>query len=169
MAANSRSAGAGEEPAATALVGQPVTAAGGPVSHAIFRVARLHRMLAGSLLRRTGLYPGQELLMMHLWDRGPQRQTDLIKVLDSDAATMTRTVQRLERAGFVRRRPDPTDARAWLIEPTPASRHLREEIDDIWRQLEQLTVGALTPTQRRATLATLETLERALLANTTEP
>jgi DNA-binding MarR family transcriptional regulator len=147
---------------------QPTTAAGGPISHAIFRVARLHKTLAGSLLRRTGLYPGQELVMMHLWDQGEQRQADLVKVLDSDAATMTRTIQRLERAGFVRRRPDPTDARASLIEPTPASSHLRTELDEIWKELERLTVGLLDPAEQRATLAALEALENNLIASTTE-
>jgi Transcriptional regulators len=165
MATRSRS---GRVDTAGTVAAQPTSAAGGPVSHAIFRVARLHRMLAGSLLRPTGLYPGQELVMMHLWDHGARRQTDLVKVLDSDPATMTRTVQRLERAGFVRRRPDPTDARASLIEPTPASMHLRKEIEDIWRQLEQFTVGSLDPDQQRATLATLEELERNLATATTE-
>ena len=106
---------------------------------------------------------------MHLWDRGAQRQTDLVKMLDSDAATMTRTIQRLERAGFVRRRPDPTDARASLIEPTPASMHLRTKIDEIWRRLEELTVASLDPDQQRDTLAALETLERNLLTATTVP
>ena len=152
------------ETTAGAVVRQPTTAAGGPISHAIFRVARLHRMLAGSLLRRTGLYPGQELVMMHLWDQGELRQSDLVKVLDSDAATMTRTIQRLERAGFVRRRPDPTDARASLVEPTPASRHLRAELDEIWTELERLTVDVLNPAEQRATLASLEALERNLIA-----
>lgn len=155
-------------PAADAVVRQPATAAGGPISHAIFRVARLHRMLAGSLLRSTGLYPGQELVMMHLWDQGEQRQVDLVRVLDSDAATMTRTVQRLERAGFVRRRPDPSDRRATLVEPTPASMHLREQLDDIWRQLERLTAGAFTPAERDAALASLEALEQNLVTATTQ-
>lgn len=145
-------------------VTQPTTALGGPISHAIFRVARLHRMLAGSLLRPTGLYPGQELVMMHLWDRGAQRQSDLIKFIDSDAATMTRTIQRLERAGFVRRKRDPSDGRAWLIEPTPASQHLHDEIRTIWRRLEELTVASLTADQQLSTLAALEALERNLLA-----
>lgn len=145
------------------VVRQPTTAAGGPISHAIFRVARLHRMLAGSLLRRTGLYPGQELVMMYLWDNGEQRQSDLVKVVDSDAATMTRTIQRLERAGFVRRRPDPTDARASLIEPTPASRHLRAELDSIWKELERITVGSLDAEQQQAALVSLEALERTLV------
>ena len=161
-------AGSRSDTAADAVVRQPTTAAGGPISHAIFRVARLHRMLVGSLLRRTGLYPGQELVMMHLWDQGEQRQADLVKVLDSDAATMTRTIQRLERAGFVRRRPDPTDARASLIEPTPASQHLRTEINEIWRELERLTVGLLEPAQQRTALTSLEALERNLISAATE-
>ena len=50
-----------------------------------------------------GLHPSQELVMMQLWDRGPQGQTALVRLLGSDAATMTRTVKRLEHAGFVRR------------------------------------------------------------------
>lgn len=66
----------------------------GPLSHAIFRVARLHKMFAGQLLRETGLYPLQELLMMRLWVERPQRQIDLVRSLDSDAPTMARTVAR---------------------------------------------------------------------------
>jgi DNA-binding MarR family transcriptional regulator len=154
--------------AARTAVRQPAIAAGGPISHAIFRVARLHRMLAGSLLRRTGLYPGQELVMMQLWDEGEQRQADLVKLLDSDAATMTRTIQRLERAGFVRRRRDPTDARASLIEPTPASMHLRAQLNEIWKQLEFLTVDSLAAEQQQAALESLLALERNLIDATTE-
>ena len=95
----------------------PAAAVGGPISHAIFRVARLHKMMAGNLLRGVGLHPGQELVMMYLWELGPQRQTDLIRLVDSDAATMTRTIRRLEHAGFVRRSPCADDKRAYLIEP----------------------------------------------------
>ena len=110
----------------------PAAAASGPISHAIFRVARLHRMIAGHLLREVGLHPGQELVMMHLWQTGPQRQVDLVRVLDSDAATMTRTIRRLEHAGFVRRVATPADKRAYLIEPTPASIPLRQRVEGIW-------------------------------------
>lgn len=148
-------------------VRQPKTASAGPISHAIFRVARLHRMLAGALLRETGLYPNQELVMMQLWDLGAQRQSELIALLDSDASTMTRTIQRLERAGFVRRRPDPTDRRATLVEPTPASKHLRRRIEAIWAELEGLTVGEWSDTERRRASAVLDGLERNLLSAAT--
>jgi DNA-binding MarR family transcriptional regulator len=144
-------------------IGEPGAAAYGRVSHAIFRVARLHRMLAGLLLRRTGLYPGQELVMMHLWDVGPQRQADLVKVLDSDAATMTRTVQRLERAGFVRRTPSPTDRRAVIVESTTAGHALRTQVESIWQDLEDLTTGALDPGRREELLELLTAVERTLI------
>src|ERR1700739_985493 len=119
----------------------PAAAPGGPVSHAIFRVARLHRMMAGNLLRRVGLHPGQEMVMMYLWEAGPQRQADLIRLLDSDAATMTRTIQRLEHAGFVRRSPVADDKRAYLIESTAAGRALRPQVEQLWKQLEEIGAG----------------------------
>ncbi|MFJ9849428.1 MarR family winged helix-turn-helix transcriptional regulator [Streptomyces sp. NPDC101150] len=156
--------GAGQE----ATVPVPAAAGGGPVSHAIFRLARLHRMFAGQLLRRIGLHPGQELVMMHLWELGPQRQADLVRLMDSDAATMTRTVRRLEQAGFVRRRPSPTDKRASLIEPTTASHALRREVEQVWSQLEDLSTAGLSDDERTATLHTLERLEQNLVQAATD-
>ncbi|MQS15499.1 winged helix-turn-helix transcriptional regulator [Streptomyces kaniharaensis] len=163
---------AGKSPARTgqeATVPMPAAASGGPVSHAIFRLARLHRMFAGQLLRRIGLHPGQELVMMHLWELGPQRQTDLVRLMDSDAATMTRTVQRLEQAGFVRRRPSPTDRRASLIEPTAASHALRREVEQSWSQLEGLVTAGLSPDECTAALHTLERLEQNLVQAAADP
>lgn len=136
----------------------------GPLSHAIFRIARLHKMYAGQLLRETGLYPGQELLMMRLWDEGPQRQVDLVRTLDSDAPTMTRTVRRLERAGFVRRSTSPTDRRATIIEATSASVPLKRAVEDVWQRLEQLTVGSMDSEERSRVLGSLESLEQSLLS-----
>jgi len=140
----------------------PAAALGGPISHTIFRVARLHKMVAGNLLRRVGLHPGQELVMMYLWELGPQRQTDLIPLVDSDAATMTRTIQRLEHAGFVRRSPSPDDKRAFLIEPTAAGRALRPQVEQIWNQLEEIVAGDVNKPERQTILRVLEGLEARL-------
>src|ERR1700741_4130766 len=146
----------------------PAAALAGPISHAMFRVGRLHRMMAGNLLRRVGLHPGQELVMMYLWELGPQRQTDLIRLLDSDAATMTRTIRRLEHAGFVRRSPCTDDKRAFLIEPTPAGRALRPQVEQIWTQLEQIAGGDASERQRQTILRVLDGLEARLTHAATE-
>ena len=135
----------------------------GPLSHAIFRVARLHKLLAAQLLRETGLYQGQELLMMRLWDDGPQRQIDLVRSLDSDAPTIARTVRRLEQAGYVRRLTSPTDRRVSIIEATPASIPLRRTVERIWDELESLTVGGMDGDGHAAVLSHLVAIEANLL------
>ena len=140
----------------------PGAARGGPISHGIARVARLHRMIAGHLLRRVGLYPPQELVMMLLWELGPQRQVDLIGLLNSDAATMTRTIRRLEHAGFVRRSRCADDKRSFLIAPTAASRALRYQVEEVWKELEDTAVGGVSEDERRTILRVLEELEERL-------
>jgi DNA-binding MarR family transcriptional regulator len=120
----------------------------GPVSRALGRVARLHRASAGELLKSTGLYPGQELLMMHLWKAGPVRQADLIDTLGVDPSTMTKMLQRLQRTGNVTRTTDPADRRAVLVAATETSRALRPEIEATWKTLEQRTVAGLDPAER---------------------
>lgn len=140
----------------------PSTAHGGPLSHAIFRVARLHKMTAGRLLRRIGLHPNQELVMMRLWESGPQRQADLAAVMEADSATITRTIRRLERAGFVRRVPSTTDRRVTIVEPTPASQGLRREVEAVWSELEERTAGELDARERAAAMRVLERLESNL-------
>jgi DNA-binding MarR family transcriptional regulator len=137
----------------------PTAAANGPISNAVIRVTRLHVMRARQLFREIGLHPGQELLMMHLWDSGPQRQADLAALFDTDSAAMTRTVQRLERAGFVRRRPDPHDGRVTLVETTPASLGLRAAVERLWSDLEAASTAGMTARQRRDLLRGLNRLE----------
>lgn len=100
--------------------------------------------------------------MMQLWDLGPQRQTDLVRLLGSDAATMTRTVKRLEHAGFVRRRPSATDKRATTIEPTDASLAPRHQVAEIWAELEECATRELSREGKAKAVRVLEEIEANL-------
>ncbi|CRK57930.1 Transcriptional regulator, MarR family [Alloactinosynnema sp. L-07] len=135
----------------------------GPVSHAVFRLSRLHNLVAAQILRETGLYRGQEVLMMHLWETGPQRQVDLLKATDTDAATMTRSIRRLEQAGFVTTERSTEDRRAVIVAPTEASCALRDRVTQVWRDLEHATVADLDDAEVATALRALRTLERNLL------
>ncbi|AWI27815.1 MarR family winged helix-turn-helix transcriptional regulator [Streptomyces tirandamycinicus] len=126
----------------------PAAARGGPVSHAVSRVARLHRVAAGRLLRQAGLYPGQEMVMMYLWEAGPVRQSELIKASELDPSTVTKMLQRLEQSGHVRRCPDPADRRAVLVEATEGSCALLAEVSRAWSTLEEVTLAGLDPAER---------------------
>ncbi|MGH3448443.1 MAG: MarR family winged helix-turn-helix transcriptional regulator [Nocardioidaceae bacterium] len=134
-----------------------------PLSHAIFRVARLHKMVAGQLLRQLGLYPNQELVMMRLWADGPQRQVDLVRMLESEAPTITRSIRRLEKAGLVRTSRSATDKRSVIVEATSASMTLRGDVEEAWATLEAQTVGHWSERRRKEVLEVLTALETNLL------
>ncbi|MCX4678132.1 MarR family winged helix-turn-helix transcriptional regulator [Streptomyces sp. NBC_01433] len=142
----------------------PSAARGGPLSHAVSRIARLHRITAGKLLKGLDLYPGQEFLMMHLWDAGAVRQSELIKALDLDPSTVTKMLQRLEQTGHVRRRPDPADRRAVLVEATDDSCALRTAVEAAWTNLEEHTLAGLGPAERAELARLLARVEANLCA-----
>lgn len=137
---------------------------GAPVSEAIFRTARLHRIAAGALLRATGLYPGQEVLMMQLWEHGEQRQSDLIKTLGLDSSTVTKMLQRMEQAGFVTRRRAELDRRVVLVSATRAGQALRAQVEAAWQELEALTVADMTPEEQAIAMKVLNRFAQNLTA-----
>ncbi|MCX5114037.1 MarR family transcriptional regulator [Streptomyces sp. NBC_00378] len=145
-----------------ACPGPPSAALGGPVSHALSRVARLHRTAAGRLLKGLGLYPGQEFLMMYLWDAGAVRQAELIKAVDLDPSTVTKMLQRLEQSGHVCRRPDPDDRRAVLVEATDESCALHSDVQRAWVELEDRTLAGLEPAEREELTRLLAKVEANL-------
>ena len=136
--------------------------AAAPLSQAVFRLARLHKSVAAQLLRDTGLRPGQELVLMTLWESGPQRLVDLVQTLDSDAPTMTRSIARLEKAGLVRRSHSPQDGRVVIVQATEKSLPLRPQVDAAWAALERLTVGAVSEQRQTELLSALRELEARL-------
>ncbi|WP_262699524.1 MULTISPECIES: MarR family winged helix-turn-helix transcriptional regulator [Streptomyces] len=138
------------------------TVAGAPMSEALFRAARVHRIMAASLLRDTGLYPGQELLMMQLWEQGEQRQADLIKTLGLDPSTVTKMLQRLEQSGFVTRSPSPTDRRAVVVNTTRAGQALRDRVLQAWRDLESVTAAGFTDEDYEQAMWVLTRIEENL-------
>ncbi|MFH8789033.1 MarR family winged helix-turn-helix transcriptional regulator [Streptomyces roseoverticillatus] len=151
---------AADAPCADGAAGARLCPGGeGQVSHAIARVARAHRITAGNLLRRLGLYAGQELLMMRLWEAGPQRQSELIKLLGLDPSTVTRMVQRLEQAGLVTREPCAADRRAVIVATTEAGEALRKEVGQVWQELEERTLAGLGDDDRSELARLLAHLE----------
>ena len=91
-----------------------------------------------------------------------QRQTDIARLLDADAATMTRTIQRLEQGAFVRRIHSEADKRVTIVEATTASRALREEVERARAELEHGVTQDLTAKEQSAALDLLGRMEASL-------
>ncbi|MER5647138.1 MarR family transcriptional regulator [Streptosporangium sp. NPDC002524] len=123
---------------------------------------RGHRVLLASLLGEIDLYPGQERVMGALWDNGPQSQNCLARIVGIDVSTMTKTLQRLERSGFVSRRPDPANRRISIVDITPRGHALRPEVDRVLAEMHRRMTEGLTAEQTEE-LATLLSVVRGNL------
>jgi DNA-binding MarR family transcriptional regulator len=76
---------------------------------------------------RSGVGPARLSVLSVLVFRGPARLTDLARAEQVKAPTMTRLVASLEAEGLVRRRKDPADARAVLLEATARGARIMRE------------------------------------------
>lgn len=108
---------------------------------------RGHRVLLAALLAEIGLYPGQDRVLGALWDNGPQSQNALARIVGIDVSTMTKTLQRLERSGFVSRRPDQANRRISIVETTPGGDALRPELDRVLAEMHRRMTQGLTAEQ----------------------
>lgn len=134
----------------------------GQINHMILRVAHAHRAVAAALLQEFGLYPGQELLLMRLWESDHQSQTALAESLQLDPSTVTRTVQRLEQQGFITRNPSTTDRRSLIVSLTPAGNALRAQVEKAWGTLAEVTTAGMSGRSGAEALSLLRRMEANL-------
>jgi DNA-binding MarR family transcriptional regulator len=129
-------------------------------SFSIFTLARAHRGLAAQLLHKLGLYSGQELILMQLWERDGQSQHDLVHALHLDHSTIAKSMRRLEGAGLVTRCRGMEDGRVTVVTLTPVGWELQPQVQAVWEQLEAVTTQSLTP-QEKAQFTALSQKMRA--------
>jgi len=103
-----------------------------------------------------GLHPGQDALLRCLWSSDGQTQSDLVEQLGVEAPTVTKMVHRLEAAGFVKRRPHPTDRRATQVWLTASGRAIRPDVQKVRNRVNRKLAAGLSPRQQD-TLASLLT------------
>jgi MarR family transcriptional regulator, organic hydroperoxide resistance regulator len=76
-------------------------------------------------LRKLGVTYPQYLVLVVLWERGPQGVGDLATALDMDFGTLSPMLKRVEAKGLVSRRRLATDERRVVVELTPKGVALR--------------------------------------------
>lgn len=114
------------------------------VSYALAQACKAHRNLIATALDAHGLYPGQELLLLQLWEQEGLTHTELVERCRVEAPTVSKTLQRMEAQGIVQRRPDGRDARVSRVFLTDAGRNLRDPVEQAWQRVDELSVAGLT-------------------------
>jgi DNA-binding MarR family transcriptional regulator len=86
------------------------------------------------LLDEAGLTYPQYLVLLVLWQRGPQPVKALGAALQLDSGTLSPLLKRLDAAGLVRRERQAGDERSVLVTLTPAGAELEARARDIPRR-----------------------------------
>ena len=110
---------------------------------------RAARKAVSEELAGTGLHTGQELVLAKLLHLGSLPVAQLAKVLDVEVPTATKTTQRMEAAGLVRRVKNSTDARQVSIELTDRGVELAHTVQEVYAQAGRRALARLTPEDRR--------------------
>jgi DNA-binding MarR family transcriptional regulator len=92
----------------------------------LYRSAMLFKREHTRALRAFKLTPEQWQALATLWQHGTLNQTEIARVTLQDAPTVSRMLARMERNGWLRREPDPKDARSVHVRLTAEGARLRD-------------------------------------------
>ena len=124
--------------------------------------------MRAALARRAGISPTDLDALEHLEADGPLTQRDLGERLSLTSGAVTMLVDRLEHAGWVHRRPHPSDRRYVLIELSPlAAAGAPEGLAAYHSRVRALAAG-VPAGQREAVAAFLAAASDAAAAAVTE-
>ncbi len=138
------------------------------VAGSLQRFGLLRDRMRAALARRAGISATDLDALEHLEADGPLTQRDLGERLSLTSGAVTMLVDRLERAGWVHRRPHPGDRRYVLIELSPrAAAEAPEGLTAYHARIRALATGVPTG-QREAVAAFLSAAADAAAAAVAE-
>jgi DNA-binding MarR family transcriptional regulator len=107
---------------------------------------RSARQIITKDLRQLGLGSAEGNVLLHLLSQGPEMgQDQLVEQLDVSKPAISRTLNSLDRKGFVTRRPDPDDKRAHLIRLTEKALEIGPEVEQIYYRIYKVAVRGIPP------------------------
>jgi len=124
------------------MLSQPSPADDGYIGYMLSDVARLIRTVFDRRVRDIGLTRAQWLVLTRVYRRPGVSQTELADMLEIDRASAGRMIDRMEKNGWVERRPDAADRR---INRLHLTRDARKVHADMWAIAEATVDDALSP------------------------
>ena len=116
------------------------------IGYVLSDLARLIRTVFDRRVRDIGLTRAQWLVLTRLYRRPGASQTELAEMLEIDRASAGRMIDRMEKGGWLERRPDLVDRRIKRLHLTP---HARSIHASMWKVAEATVDDALESLSNR--------------------
>ncbi|MFC3175304.1 MarR family winged helix-turn-helix transcriptional regulator [Novosphingobium bradum] len=126
-------------------------------------IGRLYRKRFDTTARALGVTGPQWRVLAALNFCPGITQAALAGLLDVEAITVGRMIDRLQKSGMVERRPAPADRRAWLLYITPAAESLLVELQKMAEALMAETLSNFAPEEFQQLVGLLNRLRDNLV------
>ncbi len=122
----------------------------------LVRTAHAQQNFLRPHLKELGLTTGQPKVLRYLDALGPSSQRALADYCGVDPAAICRTLEGMERSGFLVRRPSETDRRSDRVELTEKGRRTLELWEAQCMVIERQMLSGFTPQERQQLALFLE-------------
>jgi DNA-binding MarR family transcriptional regulator len=126
-------------------------------------VSRRLRMRFDRRAQDMGLTRAQWRVLVHLAPRQGFNQSALAEILELDNVTLSRHVDRLEATGWLERRPDPEDRRAWCLYLTAKAKPTLERMEALATLTQSEALAGIDESAIRQLLDTLGAIKRNMV------
>jgi DNA-binding MarR family transcriptional regulator len=92
------------------------------------------------------------------------RQAELAEQLEMEPIAIGRVIDRLEKTGYVERRADPSDRRAWCLHLTPRAHAVVDDMEKISNEMFRDAQKGIPAADMKAVMATLGVMKQNLIA-----
>jgi MarR family transcriptional regulator for hemolysin len=134
----------------------------GSLGFLVSDIARLLREQFNEAAQSVGLTLAQARTLLHLARNEGISQVSLAQILEVQPITLLRQIDKLEQAGLVERRANPSDRRAQQLFLKPAVEPLLESITTLGRVLTDRAFAGFTDDRRALALSLLREVKENL-------
>lgn len=128
--------------------------------HKIAMIEKLQRKAYGHIFDEVELHPSQGVCLKTISLRQGLSQRELADELRIERATATVMLQKLEKAGFIERRPDPRDQRVSRIYITEKGQQASSHTDDACNAFMASCLEGLDPDTAAVLISGLDLIEK---------
>lgn len=129
---------------------------------AFLRVELLRRQLLRPYFIELGLTvgQGQPRILKTLRSKGAMSQRELADMCVLDVTTMSRTLDKLEKMGLVKRMDNPECRRSWVISLTPEGEEKADKVIELFKMADEVFSDGMTAEEVEKLYALLDVVEK---------